>query len=323
MNPYVFFVGCPRSGTTLLQRMGDAHPDLAVLGELHWIPRWWERRRGIRPDGTVTPELAQRVIGHAHFARLGLTAQQVRSLVQDGRPKHYAEFVTNLFGLHGAAKGKRLVGGKTPQYVLHLETLAALWPHLKIVHLIRDGRDVGLSILDWSKAQRSLRVPPWNEDPVMSTALFWESHVRLGREAGPVLGPDRYLELRYESLVADPELASRRLCDFLGLEYDPAMLRFHEAHSKPSSVTSAKKAWLPVTAGLRSWRGQMAPADIARFEAICGSLLEELGYGRATGSAHAASREELARVDRLRRAFVQDAHAQRESVPRAWEALAV
>jgi hypothetical protein len=46
VNPYVFIVGCPRSGTTLLQRIVDAHPDIAVVFEMHWISRWLEKRRG-------------------------------------------------------------------------------------------------------------------------------------------------------------------------------------------------------------------------------------------------------------------------------------
>jgi hypothetical protein len=158
----------------------------------------------------------------------------------------------------------------------------------------------------------------------MSTALFWESHVRLGREAGPLLGPKRYLELRYEALVAEPEQSCRTLCEFLGLEYDATMLRFHQGRSKATSARSAKKAWLPVTAGLRSWRDQMPPPDVARFEIVAGPLLDELGYGRATTPADGPAPDEaLARVSRLREAFVDDARARGEAVPTAWEALTV
>jgi Sulfotransferase family len=54
VNPYVFIVGCPRSGTTLLQRIVDAYP-ASVVFETHWIPRWFEKRRGLTPEGLVTP----------------------------------------------------------------------------------------------------------------------------------------------------------------------------------------------------------------------------------------------------------------------------
>jgi hypothetical protein len=323
VNPYVFFVGCPRSGTTVFQRMADSHRKLAIVGELHWVPRWWIRRRGITADGMVTPELVRRVIAHAHFNRLGLTAEQVSALVAGDTQMHYAEFVSRLLDLHGETKGKRHVGIKTPQYVLHAPTLHALWPEARFVHLVRDGRDVALSLLDWRRAQPSLRAAPWSEDPVVSTALFWESHVRLGLEAASVLGSERYLEIRYERLVADPERECRRLCDFLGLAYDPGMLRFHERRARPGGAVSAKKAWLPVTAGLRDWRGQMSPRSVATFEAVAGALLDELGYARGADPAIAQSDAELARVERLRVAFIEDARARREAVPGAWQAMAV
>ena len=72
MNPYVFFLGCPRSGTTLVQRLGNAHPLLAVINEIQWVPKWWERRAGVAPDGTVTTELVRKLLAHRRFPRLEL-----------------------------------------------------------------------------------------------------------------------------------------------------------------------------------------------------------------------------------------------------------
>jgi hypothetical protein len=315
MNPYVFFVGCPRSGTTLLRRIADAHRELAVAPEQHWLPRYWERRIGVEPDGTVTNELAQRLVANRRFARLEIDAERVAKLVDNGRPKHYARFVTEIFDLHGELNRKAFVGEKTPGYVRWLPTLHSLWPHAKVVHLIRDGRDVCLSVLDWRRAESfARRLPTWDESPVATTALWWEWNVRLGREAGARLGPEHYYELRYEALVADPELACRKLCDFLDLQYDAAMLRFHEGKTKSRPGLSAKKAWLPVTRGLRTWRAQMAGGDVARFEAVAGGLLEELGYERA---AARLSDKELARIARLRDVFID--YKRRSRVPEAWE----
>ena len=316
MNPHVFFVGCPRSGTTLLRRIGDAHPELAVIRELHWLPLWWKRRIGITPSGIVTEELVRRLLDDARFPQLELAADRVAGLVAKDRPKHYARFVTELFDLHGQAKGKRLVGEKTPRYVRHVRTLHSLWPQAKVVHLIRDGRDVCLSMLGWSKAGRDVgRLPPWDEDPVTTAALFWEWNVRLGREAGVSLGPDLYHELRYESLVADPEAECVRLCRFIGIPYDDAMLRFHEGRATPGLGLSAKEARLPVTAGLRRWQEQMRPGDARRFEAAAGSLLADLGYARATASL---SKDELERAARLRE-VVREHVGSRRRTPDAWK----
>ena len=62
MNPYVFIVGSARSGTTLLQRMVDAHPQVAVINEARFIPRYFNKRTGLTPEGFVTPELIPKLL---------------------------------------------------------------------------------------------------------------------------------------------------------------------------------------------------------------------------------------------------------------------
>jgi hypothetical protein len=316
VNPYAFFVGCPRSGTTLIQRLGNAHPLLAVVNEQEWIAKWWKRRVGVAPDGTVTPELVERVLSHKRFPRLGLEPERVARLVRDSGPKHYTSFVTELFDLHGQVEGKPLVGEKSPSYVKHLATMHELFPHARFVHLIRDGRDVALSALTWKKSERVLgRYPTWQDDPVTTAAIWWDWHVRLGREVGARLGPDLYYELRYELLVDDPEDECRKLCAFLGVPYDEAMLRFHEGRTRPKPGRGAKAAWLPVTPGLRSWREEMPTEDVARFEAAGGPLLDELGYPSGT---KAVAQDEREAATRLRAKFAAGTRSRGRPIPEAW-----
>jgi hypothetical protein len=317
MNPFVFLVGCLRSGTTLLQRIVDAHPQIAIIHETQWVPRWYEGRVGLTPEGNVTPQLVTRLLEHPRFSRLQLDADAITGLLRDDEPVHYSRFVSDLFDLYGKARGKRLVGEKSPGYVRHVKTLHELWPDAKIVHLIRDGRDVCLSVLDWRKGQRIVgSFPTWEEDPVVTVALWWEWHVRLGRQAGSGLGAERYMELRYESLVADPEGESERISGFLGVPYDERMLRFHEGRMRSKPGLSAKSAWLPVTPGLRSWSEQMGSENVRRFEAVAGPFLHEVGYARAVPSPPA---EDVQRGARLREAFSEYARTRGRPIPARWE----
>jgi len=80
--------------------------------------------------------------------------------------------------------------------------------------------------------------------------------------------------------VEDPAGQCAKLCEFLGVAYDPAMLLFNEGRTKNEWSRDAKNDWLPIVPGLRDWSKQMPPDDIERFEAAAGSLLEELGYRR-------------------------------------------
>jgi hypothetical protein len=166
--------------------------------------------------------------------------------------------------------------------VRSIPTLHVLWPEAKFVHLIRDGRDVCMSILSWKKASRKVgRFTTWTEDPLSTTALWWEWSVRLGREDGSSLEPGLYYEMRYESLIAHPADECAALCTFLGLPYEDEMLRFHKGRERTEPGLDAKRAWQPVTSGLRDWRSQMPAGDVERFEAAVGDLLDELGYARA------------------------------------------
>jgi hypothetical protein len=326
MNPFVFIVGSPRSGTTLLQRLLDAHPELAIVHrETHWIPDFFLDRTGLTPDGMVTAGLLSKLMKHRTFSHMGIGRQDLEQLFDPLEPLPYARFVSSLFDLYGAKRGKSRIGDKTPRYVRRIPVLHSLWPEAMFVHLIRDGRDVCLSILDWRKKVPRLAslFPTWAEDPVTTAALLWDLSVRLGRRDGPPLGTKIYHEIRYEDLVSRPQEECAHLCTFLGVTYDPAMLRFHEHANRPSAIgrqpiadsrqpiadkprMDAKHAWLPVTPGLRNWRVQMAAEDVERFESAAGGLLDELGYARASRPSPAA----LAHAGRIRAHFPEESFAE-------------
>jgi Sulfotransferase family len=281
VNPYVFIVGCPRSGTTLLRRMIDAHPEIAITRETHWIPEIIQSGTGLDADGHVTRDLPAALEAHPKFAKLEIERAELDALAADAPT--YPAFVTALFDRYGAARGKRLVGDKTPGYVREITLLHELFPSTRIVHLVRDGRDVALSAVGWERKTEQFRrrFPIWDESPLTTAALWWRWHVLLGRRAGGELPPGLYHESRYEALVEDPREECIRLCEFLDVGYDDAMVNFADGKTRDEPGLSAKRAWLPATPGLREWRKEMRPEDTEVFEAAAGDALEELGYERS------------------------------------------
>jgi len=313
-NPYLFIVGYPRSGTTLLQRIVDAHPAVTITPETHWVPRFYRARRGLTPDGFVTAEIVLHLLSHHRFKQLGLLQQELEELARS--PVDYATFVTAVYERYGQHQGKPLVGDKTPGYVRFMPLLHGLWPGARFVHIVRDGRDVCLSVMDWDKASKDAgRFATWRDDPVVTTALWWGWTVRAGRQAGAALPSQLYREVVYEALVTDPESTTRSVCEFLDLPYDGGMLRFHEGRTRQEPGLSAKHAWLPVTNGLRDWRTQMDPESVERFEAAAGDLLDELGYERTVAHISAPVRR---RVLALRERFTDEALAARWEPPAGW-----
>src|SRR5919112_2259982 len=311
-DPYLFIVGCARSGTTLVRRIVDARPEIAITTEMHWISHYFDYFKN--QNRLVTPEVVSGLTRHKRFAQFGIPREEFEGLLGPGEAIPYPTFLGRLFGLYGRINDKPLVGNKTSGYVRRIPTFHALWPEARFVHIIRDGRDVCLSVLNWKKAERTAgRYASWEEDPVSTTALWWERKVRKAREDGATLGPDLYHEMLYEDLVDDPEQECKRLCEFLGVPYDEAMIRFAEGKTRtdlPNARKTPKKAWLPITSGMRNWRTQMPVKDIQHFEAAAGNLLEELDYERNFSHPTPQALEHATRIRKMFSRHVQEREEQ-------------
>src|SRR5262245_43403593 len=163
-NPFLFVVGCPRSGTTLLQRMLDSHPQLAVANDTHFIPKVVQEFPD-EIDPPLTEELVNRVREYHRFPRLELPEGAVERAATTARV--FSEFVGGLYSEFAQARAKPFGGEKTPDYVRHLPRLRALFPRAKIIHIIRDGRDVALSTLEWANREKGPgRFDLWKTEPV-------------------------------------------------------------------------------------------------------------------------------------------------------------
>lgn len=275
-NPYVFVVGCPRSGTTLLQRMLDHHSRLAVTNDTHLIPR-------VLNDPTadastpLTPDLIDALIGNRRFPRLGVDAGVARSLAEQCTT--YARYIARLYDHVAEQAEVPFAGEKTPDYVRHLPLLHRLFPTTRSVHIVRDGRDVALSILDWASPTKGPgRFPLWQHEPIAVAALWWAWQVGTGRRDGRMLRADQHTVIRYESLVDDTESVMRTVSSFLAVDFEPSMLEFHVGRTRASEGRSAKGAWLPPTPGLRTWRTSYTDDDLALVEALAGDELRAFGY---------------------------------------------
>ncbi len=282
---------------------------------MHWMRDLFRKHHVKRPEDPVPPDLVRALLAHPRFSRLHLDPESVERLAAlDGRPTHVG-LLSGIFGLYAEAEGKPLVGNKTAPFVRRIPELHRFWPGAKFVHIVRDGRDVCLSMLNWQSAEGAAgRYSAWEEDPVSATALWWKRKVLLGREGGSPLGPGLYHEVRYESLVADAAAECGRLCAFLDVPYDDTMLRFHEGQVGMDPDLERDHPTLPITAGLRDWRTQMSRESVERFEAAAGDLLRELGYPLATDPR----RETLEHAARIHESFAGDAVSRGQRLPEGW-----
>src|SRR5687768_13436251 len=99
-NPHFFIVGCARSGTTLLQRVVNAHPLIAVTPEAHWITRNFKEGKRLMPFGWVTSDLVSKLLEHKRFAQLEIRPDEFKGLVRSGQPVAYSDFLAGVFDLY-------------------------------------------------------------------------------------------------------------------------------------------------------------------------------------------------------------------------------
>ena len=261
--PFPFVVACGRSGTTLLRAMLERGGQIAIPPE-SYFPVSLEARHGrdLFDPAAFTAELRS----NARFREWDLPAPDLSG------ETNYADAVRAVYAAYARAHGAERWGDKTPPFVLHVDLLAGLFPEARFVHLIRDGRDASRSLVETSFGPGSLA----------RAAEVWSRRVTRGRVSGARLGPRRYLEVRYEALVRDPEATLHAVCSFLDLSYREDMLH-PEAGATPvpeRELPHHANLARPVTPGLRDWRRDMPDGDIALVEAVAGEVLSELGYER-------------------------------------------
>jgi hypothetical protein len=279
-----FVVGTPRSGTTLLRLMLDAHPEIAIPSETHFITdvvRAFQMRR------MDAQRLINLLVAHNRWGDFHLDPDELRTRFERIEPLNAADAVRAFYRLYAEKQAKPRWGDKTPGYVKKLRTIGKLFEEARPIHIIRDGRDVALSMLSMN----------WGPDTVEKAAEVWERRIRSARQAAA--GLPHYKEVRYENLIEDTEPVLRGVCEYIEVDFEVAMLDYHRSAAdrlkekerdlhktgkvklQPAAARMASHALAtrpPQTDRLARWRTEMSAEDVTTFESVAGELLSELGY---------------------------------------------
>jgi hypothetical protein len=268
-GPPVIVLGVRRSGTTLLRVMLDRSPELAIPDESYFVPQLARRHRRRVDPGAFVDDLRRLPT----LVEWSLSPEAVAGRLRDGMTT--GEAIAAVFEAYAAQRGKVRWGDKTPLYMEYLPLLERLFPEARFVHLIRDGRDAALSFL---AVPSGIMTEGWGHPRnAEGFASQWATEVRSARALGGRVGPERYLEARYEELVVDPQAELRRVCAFARLDFDGRMLDY-VGRTDSARKEHQQRLNEPPRVGVRNWRTEMPARDVAGFDAVAGDLLDELGY---------------------------------------------
>ena len=271
----IFIVGVHRSGTTLLRYMLGSHSRIYIPPESDFIPYFFLHAPA-------------RELGDEQVARILRTIFERYRFVKEwkGNPPDPVQFARSLpsrtpasllnalYSTYASQYGAERWGDKTPIYASYISLIHQIFPAAQFLHIIRDGRDAALSMLD--KYERD----EFHVD-IFFAARNWVRRIRSAQTAGLQLGPKLYHELRYESLIEDPEAELRAVCAFLGESYEPGMVDFHRTAREriPADSHFFSNVRNPLSRHrIGRWQQEMELADQRIVQFVAGGLLTELGY---------------------------------------------
>jgi len=291
--PTPFFVGgCQKSGTTWVQRLLDAHPEVCCRGETHvadlLMPCLLEAAKAYN----ARQERRETSAGLAIHLESTDVVTTGASLVQ-------AIFARWLADRPIDAGLLKAIGDKTPENALSFSTLGRLFPRSRFIHVVRDGRDAAVS--GWAHLKRlgdtgagldvDARFPCFGDYAEYFAEHHWARFIRAAHASAASM-PDRCLEVRYEDLHDEPASEAARLFRFLGATMldDATIARCVDAASFERLSGGRSRGQTDTGSFFRKgvvgdWRSTFDDDALDRFERHAGDLLESLNYGRARATA--------------------------------------
>lgn len=280
-----------RSHTRVFDRLAPRFGNLASARARRrlldsWLPSNDFRRSGLDPD-----EFRRRVMLECRTAG-DLLRLMMEGIARRQNASRWAE--------------------STPSHLLHIPEIWRDFPDARVIHVVRDGRDVALSL----QKQGWIRPLPWDRNERLLVAgIYWSWAVATGRKYGRALGT-QYTEVRFEDLVGNPRQILSRLEPFVehDLDYDRIQANGIGSVSQPNTSfrdTGPSAGFNPVA----RWRTMLSPAELARLETALQGTLSDLGYHRATDPSDARDPGRLGRMARLYRTYFSIKHWAKRNTP--------
>ena len=274
MRPPVFIVGCPRSGTSFLYHLllsaggfTRFHTQMNVFDVLE--PIFGDLSSRANKERMMREWLRSKA-----FTVSGLDADEVTARVM-ADCRNASDFMRIVMEAVAREQGVVRWIDSTPTNVPHMLRISRDFPDALFIHIIRDARDVALS-LDKRRWSRPL---PWDRKRgLLAAGLYWEWIVSKGRKNGLSLGA-RYMEVRYEDLVERQQPALEKIADFLHHDLDYTRIQETSVGSVKKPLTSFKEDlkeghFTPVG----RWKDKLTSDQLKQFEQLIGNYLQELGY---------------------------------------------
>jgi hypothetical protein len=287
--PLFFIVGRPRSGTTLLRVLFEAHPNVLIPPESPFIISLYKKYGKVSSwNETLIKEFCEDLFKQRYFDKWLISKEALyKSLLEMKGENTFQTLVRKVCLTYSSVFDKEeilFIGDKNPAYSLFIHRIHKLFPEAKIIHITRDYRDNYLSLIKVNF-----------EVPIVPLVIYrWKFALhrmwKLKKK-----NPDLVYSLKYEDLASDPGDQFRDICNFLGISYDPSVMNFYQKKSDVEKAYAGSEEISQVhqslfnpisTVRMNLWQKEMSGRDIRVADLVAGKSAEEAGYRRKDSSFH-------------------------------------
>lgn len=250
--------------------MLDAHPELGVSRESWFLIELMDALPLHGPLNQHQVDKAFEIIHqHPRWQRWNIPDKDLAKRLEKLTNPDFSELVEAVFQLDLIRSQKTRWGDKTPAYVREITRINSIFPQAKFIHIIRDARDVCIS----------LRNVGWHGPTLRHMARYWRGEVISGIMAGRPLGEESYLEVPYETLVTSTEATLKQICSFLGEPYDTSMLTWYDLTAEKTAGRpmkfQTKLSRAPRPSDIGRWKNELSLFDVAIVEAYAGDAMDK------------------------------------------------
>lgn len=263
----IFIIGVGRSGTSLLQSMLNSHSEISFIPETHFLRKYVFTGNKTISSKSV-PDFTQELNADKDYVRAKIKPEEIIKVGNNCLATYNL-----LLEKYLTTKKKTLIGDKNPRNIDFIPQLKRFFPKSKVIHIIRDPRDVVLSRTkaDWSKH--------W---PFNLHAYMYNTQILRGMRLGKKLFDKNYLEVYYENLIENPEIELEKISSFLGVSFEKNMLDFGSSAKElvdKSEMQWKKETFGPLlTSNKNKWKKEFKSSQIDLIQQVCSSAFENFPY---------------------------------------------
>jgi Sulfotransferase family len=282
-TPFFFIIGRPRSGTTLLRLLLEAHPNVIIPPESPIIINLYKKYRHISNWAqSDILSLIEDLKKQMYFETWLMKDEDLKDkLLECTGENSFYNILKTIYLTYPSVFPKekiKLIGDKNPAYSLYLNRIHKLYPNSKFIYISRDYRDNYLSLIRVNF-----------EIPLVPLVVFrWKFAYRQFKKLQKK-SPQTFYDLKYEDLATEPKVHYKKVCDFLGLDFREDVFDFYKKEKEMKGAYGDSKELLDIhqslfnpinTSRINTWKKKMSDKEIRMADFVAGETADELGYER-------------------------------------------